>query len=673
MISTIVQDQPEVDSLAELNSIPSGPVQSTPSSFHRDDLPIGLHWEPQEKVVRRGKKPAAHFLIHTFVVSLVAFGLSWVVWRCTLQLVAARGRESAAFNRLLAAGGEKDSSLCRSSQEEEEEEGMTRQDTTRQSVRGSPGLTPEQRDALINAHAVLLASGSLAVFAEDIVLCLPPQERHKATTLLVSLIIVESAALVALVGEPVRGTLAAVCSVVGRMMQTVAETLEPARIKGAEAKYKALSRILNMLKDSEHPPPPLPEPERLKRLRELISLQTLAQNQARSAIQSLVKVYRPVMKLNNELIPRSLILLTHTAHARKHQVIRDKLLCQWLLKNEGPYAHSPVLPDAYVKFILQYEQPVYGELLRELTDPSSFYARHSSYSSAADDDISAQEQQLAEEGLLEDAATDDDDDDEDEDSEDEEDGQQSLRKRKQEQRNSAIWPSLMDLIAQYAQLIPGSRASTSSSSPSPPAQPSPEKTQTSESENSTPVVLRRQRVETLDEGGSPDDVWVRRRSFFLSPPPQASSDSDSFYSASEGEQLSASPHRSSEESWGRGEPHASRKSRSPRLAYSPVGRGGASAERDSGDGYLSGAVAQQQLTDSSRSTSNSSMTFLQELQSSSEDDETVDWGSARRLRRAPFVSQESQIQGVQTPEGDAAATTEGSTTPSLKSKEGSQE
>ncbi|CDI75447.1 hypothetical protein, conserved [Eimeria praecox] len=354
------------------NSLSSGKDQSEPSSLHSSELSIELQRVPsivwtEEAASWRSKRPADQLRPRNraaTLISIVAIVLVCVVWRCFLQLGAGRWRVAAG--RSLAAGGEEGEGVfgCKYTGAEEAHGSQT----------SGAVFGREKRALLLRASSVISSFGCLVHYAGKSVFRLPMLEQHKAASLLLGMIIVELAALTALVGEPLEATLDCVFSIVDQALARVSNTVYRARIRNSNTKYNRLRMVIRRLRDTRHPTTAAPEAERLKGLRQLLLLQELGQLQMRAAFESVGKAISPSGKLNTQLLETALSVISHTSHVRKNQVMREPKLREWLVANETQWARSCLLPRSYLKVVLRLQQPVFKELIVELSDPSLTFA-----------------------------------------------------------------------------------------------------------------------------------------------------------------------------------------------------------------------------------------------------------------------------------------------------------
>ncbi|CDJ36614.1 uncharacterized protein EMH_0021480 [Eimeria mitis] len=368
-----MQETAEEDGRMNLatGSLSSGGEQSSgPSSLPGNELAIEFQRTPslrrtQDAVFHKYNRPISRFLVHTRVASLilvVAFALAWVTLRCAFQLGAGRWR-GAAFGRSLAAGGGEDegSSLCSYAPEEQ---------AHAPGPAAPVGYAFDAHRLLGRAALVVKTFQHLTEQAENPLLGVTVYDRHRATTLLLTLIILELSAVTALVGSSLDDMLKSTISLVDQVMLNVSETLLGGRIRNADSKYTRLRVILQKLGKAEHPPPDLPEAERMRRLHELLVLQETAQQQTSVVIQMMKNAFNNVGEIDRNTLDAALKLLTHVAYARKNQVMRDSVLRSWLLENESSRDHSPLIPKSYLRHILNEEQPSFEDLMKQLTDPS---------------------------------------------------------------------------------------------------------------------------------------------------------------------------------------------------------------------------------------------------------------------------------------------------------------
>lgn len=308
---------------------------------------------PPYKAARRGARQLARTRA-MFLLAVAATAVAYMVSLCASKLGKRRWNEGG--NRILSAGTEHDFAV----------------DCT--FMRNAASMRPlgdgqEEAELLERASAIVTSFESLVKPNESALLSLPVKARHRAVSLLVSLAVVEISALSVLVESHLKPASKRVAQDLLQLASRVSFTIPRRSMKWAPRHYYYLVLALSKLGLAQPYLCPLPRPERLRKLRELLLLQ-----------EAVMRKVRPVFEIINspvgfasaeaaQKLDSALSSLSNLVCIRKNQVLRDPVLRYWLLKNEGPTRHSPIVPRAYCNFILQQPQQAFEELLEELAHP----------------------------------------------------------------------------------------------------------------------------------------------------------------------------------------------------------------------------------------------------------------------------------------------------------------
>lgn len=308
---------------------------------------------PPYKVARHGAKqlPKARAV---FLLAVAATAVAYMISLCASKLSKRRWNEGG--NRILAAAIEHDFAV----------------DCT--SIRNAAFMRPwrdgqEETELLERASAIVASFESLVKPNESALLSLPVRARHRAVSLLVSLVVVEISALSVVVESHLKPASKRVTQDLLQLASRVSFTIPRKCMKWAPRHYYYLVLALSKLGLAQPYLCPLPRPERLRKLRELLQLQEAVMRKVRPVFEIIDSPVGFASAEAAQKLDSALSSLSNLVCIRKNQVLRDPVLRYWLLKHEGPSRHSPIVPRSYCHFILQQPQQGFEELLEELAHP----------------------------------------------------------------------------------------------------------------------------------------------------------------------------------------------------------------------------------------------------------------------------------------------------------------
>ncbi|CDJ41243.1 hypothetical protein, conserved [Eimeria tenella] len=300
----------------------------------------------------------ARFVVLLAVATIV---VAFVVLRCASKLGMRKWKRGSL--RSLAAGGEQSTSSACS---------FASADTCQHSCDAEGGLG--EAELLRRASSVLLTISYVVESNEPLLLRLGAVQRHRAMCLLVSMAIVEFSALKAVTEAHLESVLDCVTWKVAWTTTRLSLSTPRSGIRRAQFKYYTFVLTLRKLATSGAYASLLGRKQRLERLHDLVLLQERALKHVQQILVSIDNMNRvDRVKYKNDL-DSSLDLLTGLVYTRKNQVFRDPFLRCWLLENEDFWLQSPIIPNAYLRYILVQKQKSYSEMVMELESPEQLIA-----------------------------------------------------------------------------------------------------------------------------------------------------------------------------------------------------------------------------------------------------------------------------------------------------------